>query len=233
MDVVDLGCGPGSITLGLAEAVAPGMVVAIDVDATTIERARGLAVERGIGNVRFELGSAYDVPLASGSADAVCLFNVLQHLADPLRALGEARRLLRPGGIVAVRTNDHGTAERPSWIVWPSDSALDEALRLYLRLWQRKGGAPDMARRSRALLHEAGFVRVEAMASASAYGTPEEVAQWGEQMASTQETASDLITLGLADQATIERVAAGCRAWGARPDAFVAIPQVAALGWID
>src|SRR5262249_6738933 len=109
----------------------------------------------------------------------------------------------------------------------------DEGLRLYLRLWQHKGGAPDMARRSRALLHEAGFVRVEAMASAAAFGTPEEVAQWGEQMANVQETATDLITLGLADQATIERVAAGWRAWGARPDAFVAMLQVAALGWTD
>ncbi len=231
MEVVDLGCGPGSITLGLAEAVTPGEVVGIDLDPGAIERARVMAAERGIANVRFEPGSAYEVPVPSGSADAVCAFNLLQHLADPLRALDEARRLLRPGGIVAVRSNDYGTPERPGMIVWPADSTLEEGVRLYLRLWQHKGGAPNTARRYRALLHEAGFARVEATASATAYGTPERAAQWGEQIASVLETAGDLVTLGLADRATIERIAAGCRAWGERPDAFAAVLQVAALGW--
>src|SRR6266540_1778182 len=55
MRVLDVGCGPGSITLGLAEAVAPGEAVGVDVQSPQVERARDLATERGVANARFEV----------------------------------------------------------------------------------------------------------------------------------------------------------------------------------
>src|SRR5207302_57957 len=67
MRLLDIGCGPGSITLGLAEVVAPGEVVGIDLRPEAVEQSRAAAAQRGIANVRFEVGSAYDLPFPDGS----------------------------------------------------------------------------------------------------------------------------------------------------------------------
>jgi ubiquinone/menaquinone biosynthesis C-methylase UbiE len=119
MRVLDVGCGPGSITVGLAEVVAPGEVVGIDVQQSQVERARDLAVERGVANVRFEVGDVYRLPFLDHSFDAVFAHTVLMHLQEPVRALAEARRVLRPGGITGVRDPDYGTMlslpRRPYW----------------------------------------------------------------------------------------------------------------------
>src|SRR5262245_60084018 len=106
--VLDCGCGPGSITLGLAEAVAPGAVLGIDVEAGQLERARAAATARGSTNARFEVASVYDVPLPAGSVDVVVYHQVLQHLKDPAAALAEAHRVLRAGGLVAGRDTASG-----------------------------------------------------------------------------------------------------------------------------
>src|SRR5437870_3093703 len=62
MRLLDCGSGPGSITLDLAETVAPGEVVGIDLQPWQVELARALAIERGVGNVRFEVGDIYHLP---------------------------------------------------------------------------------------------------------------------------------------------------------------------------
>jgi ubiquinone/menaquinone biosynthesis C-methylase UbiE len=71
MRLLDAGCGQGSITIGLADAVAPGEVVGLDRDPEQVERARALAAERGVTNVRFEVGDAYALPFPDASFDAV------------------------------------------------------------------------------------------------------------------------------------------------------------------
>ena len=70
MRLLDVGCGPGSITLGLAEAVAPGEVVGVDLQPAQVEQARALAAERGVANVRFEVASAYALPFPDAAFDA-------------------------------------------------------------------------------------------------------------------------------------------------------------------
>ena len=109
MQVLDVGCGPGSITVGLAEVVAPAEVVGIDVQQSQVQRAHDLAVERGIANVRFEVGDAYGLPFSDHSFDAAFAHTILIHLREPERALAEIRRVLRPGGIAGVREPDFGT----------------------------------------------------------------------------------------------------------------------------
>src|SRR5262245_43949599 len=84
MGLLDAGCGPGSITLGLAERVVPGEVVGIDISMERIEQARGLADERGVTNVWYERGDVYDLPFEDASFDAAFMHTVLQHLSDPL-----------------------------------------------------------------------------------------------------------------------------------------------------
>ena len=229
MAVLDCGCGPGSITLGLAEAVAPGPVLGIDVGASQIAAARAAAAARGLTNVRFEEASAYAVPLPSGGMDAVLYHQVLQHLAEPAAALAEARRVLRSGGLVAARDTDFGSTLRA-----PDDPLLEQALALYVRWWQHNGGDPYIGRQLRGLLRGAGFVRIESTASTLCYAGPEGAQRWGEivaHIATEGAFAEQAVALGWTDRATLAAVAAAGRTWAADPDAFQARIQCEAVGW--
>jgi ubiquinone/menaquinone biosynthesis C-methylase UbiE len=99
MRVLDLGCGPGSITLGLAETVAPGEVIGVDLQPSQVAQAQALGAARGMMNARFEVADVYRLPFPDGSFDAAFAHVVLMHLREPVRALAEMRRVLRPGGI--------------------------------------------------------------------------------------------------------------------------------------
>ena len=104
MNLLDVGCGPASITADLAEHVAPGRVVALDAAADALEAARATLSERGLSEqVELACGDVMALPFEDGSFDVVHAHQVLQHLTDPVGALAEMRRLTRPGGIVAVR----------------------------------------------------------------------------------------------------------------------------------
>jgi SAM-dependent methyltransferase len=232
--LLDCGCGVGSITVGLAEAVAPGEVVGLDAQPAQIERARALAAERGVPNVRFEVGSAYDLPFADASFDAAFAHNLLLHLREPLRALREMKRVLSPGGVVGVADDDVGTT------LWePGTPLLGEALGLLTRLIQHHGGDPYAARHHRRLLLEAGFARPVAGASiwgGGVWGTPEETREFAAWCISQlgEPAAVEVVTAQRwADEATLAAIVAELRAWGERPDAYFAMMTVTAVGWAD
>ena len=103
MRVLDLGCGPGSITLGFAQAVAPGEAVGVDLQPSQVAQAQALSVAWRVTNAHFEVADVYSPPFPDGFFDAVFAHAVLMHLREPVRALEEVRRVLRPGGIAGVR----------------------------------------------------------------------------------------------------------------------------------
>ena len=86
MDVLDLGCGPGSITVGIAERVAPGRVLAVDRDAGVLATAEEAARLAGAANVEFAVMDAYALDVADDTFDLVQAHQVLQHLTDPVAA---------------------------------------------------------------------------------------------------------------------------------------------------
>jgi len=104
--VLDVGCGPGSITLDVAERVAPGEVVGVDSVEGIIEQAQSLAAARGV-NAQFKVDNTYSLSFADDSFDVVMAHQVLQHLADPVGALKEMRRVSRPGALIAARDADY------------------------------------------------------------------------------------------------------------------------------
>jgi ubiquinone/menaquinone biosynthesis C-methylase UbiE len=232
MRLLDCGCGVGSITLDLAELVKPGETVGIDVDAAQLELARAAATTRQIGSVRFEVGNVYELPFADASFDAALAHTVLFHLNEPLRALKELRRILAPGGIVAVSDDDWST-----WVVAPEDSAMHRMMReLAPRLVAANGGSPFYARNLRRLLLEAGFVRTEGHAVASEYyGTLEETRRYAAFVGRLMQNPS-LVELvlaqGWAQPDELEKLRAEIHAWGELPDAFGAVLYCAALGWV-
>ena len=98
--VLDVGCGPGSITVGLSQAA--GHVIGVDVDEAEFTDARTYASELGIDNVEFREGSIYQLDFPDGSFDVCTLFAMLETLDDPLAGLAEVRRVLKPGGLIGA-----------------------------------------------------------------------------------------------------------------------------------
>ena len=131
LDLLDVGCGPGTITLDLAARVAPGRVRGVDVSADVIEQARASAD----GRAEFAVDDAYHLDLPDASFDVVHAHQVLQHLTDPVAAAAEWRRVLRPGGLLAVRDSDY------AGFFWaPADPRLDRWLALYHELTAQQPG---------------------------------------------------------------------------------------------
>jgi ubiquinone/menaquinone biosynthesis C-methylase UbiE len=229
MRVLDCGCGPGTITVGVAEQVQPGEVVGIDPDAGRLEHARALASERGLSNVRFEQGDIYALPFPDASFDAALVHAVLEHLRDPVAALRQVRRVLKSGGVVGVRDSEHSID-----VVAPSNPVVDQISALYSRLRVHDGIDPQLGRSVRALVRAAGFSRVVGSASFETCGTPEETRVISaEGVEFLHRYIHKAVDLGWIDEASFDHMVEAMRAWGDNPDAFRAMPWFEAIGWAD
>ncbi|KIF02021.1 ubiquinone biosynthesis methyltransferase UbiE [Streptomyces sp. RSD-27] len=223
MRVLDVGCGPGTITADLAELVAPGgRVTAVDAAPDVLAAAGAYAAERGLaGAVEFAVADVHALEFSDDTFDVVHAHQVLQHVGDPVRALREMRRVCRPGGTVAVRDADYAAM---TW--YPATPGLDAWLDLYRRVARANGGEPDAGRRLLSWARAAGFTQVRPSATAWCYATAEEVAWWSALWAD-RTTASSYAAVaeggGHATSAELEDIAAAWRAWGAAPDAWFSV----------
>jgi ubiquinone/menaquinone biosynthesis C-methylase UbiE len=228
MKLLDCGCGPGAITLGLAEVVAPGEVVGVDIEQSQVDLARARTAESGIANARFEVGSIYSLPFPDETFDAVFAHAVLEHLQEPIKALRGALRVLKPGGFLGVRSPDWGGS-----LIYPPDPMLEQFFDVYYKLMAHNGGSPNIGRRLRALLLEAGFVRVEGSASFAHLGNPEILRRMGSlfaDRASDPAVIEQLVTQGWTDRETLQKMESALRSWGDMPGAFGGRPWCEAVG---
>uniref|UniRef100_A0AAU2K018 Methyltransferase domain-containing protein n=1 Tax=Streptomyces sp. NBC_00049 TaxID=2903617 RepID=A0AAU2K018_9ACTN len=223
MSVLDVGCGPGTITADLAERVAPGgHVTAVDAAEDVVAQARAHAAERGLsGSVSFGTADVHALDFPDDSFDVVHAHQVLQHVGDPVQALREMRRVCRPGGIVAARDADYAAM---TW--YPATPGLEEWLSLYERVARANGGEPDAGRRLRAWAREAGFTDVASTATSWCFATPEETAWWSSLWAD-RTTASGYAAIatggGHATAAQLTVLGDAWRTWGAEPDAWFSV----------
>ena len=216
--ILDIGCGPGTITADLADRVPRGRVTGIDAAPDIIEQARALT--RGRGNLDFAAGDVYALDYPAGAFDVVHAHQVLQHLGDPVKALREMRRVTRPGGLIAVRDGDYG-----AMIWYPEVPALDDWLALYKRVARGNGGEPEAGRRLHAWAREAGLTDVTASSSTWTYATPEERAWWGGLWADRtvqSAYAASAVGGGHATADDLRRIADGWRAWAGHQDGWFA-----------
>jgi SAM-dependent methyltransferase len=222
-EVLDVGCGPGTITVDLAARVPEGRVTGIDAAASVLDLARQEAGRRGQGNVRFETGDVYRLAFEDGTFDVVHAHQVLQHLSDPVGALAEMRRVGRPGGLIAARDSDYG-----GMFWFPADPELDEWLALYRDVARALGGEPDAGRRLLSWARAVGFAEVEASASAWCYTGPADRPWWGRLWAQrlTESPFGDrAVEQGLAARADLERLARAWLRWADSEDGWFFIPH--------
>jgi len=220
LDVLDVGCGPGTLTVDLARRVPGGRVVGIDRSADVIAKAAAYAASAEVA-VDFAVGDVYALAHPDRSFDVVHAHQVLQHLTDPIRALREMRRVLRPGGVVAVRDSDYSCF---SWA--PLDPRLDRWLALYRAVARRNGAEPDAGRFLKAWALAAGFRSVSATSSTWTFADRASAEWWGGLWAERCELsgfAEQAVAYGLATKAELAELAAAFRAWSVHSDAFFAV----------
>jgi SAM-dependent methyltransferase len=230
MRLLDCGCGPGSVTLGLAEAVAPGEVVGVDIERSHVQAASALARERQLENVRFEVGSIYKLPFPDSSFDAAYAQSVLLHLREPLAALKEMRRVLKPDGVVGIVDADGG-----SMVFAPFAAAIDKLWGLINRGIQHRGGDPYYARNLRPLLSEAGFERVEGGAAVLCFGSGDAAGRrTAEALRARFEGAPETTAIeqGWATQQEVDAIYNELEEWAEHPDTFTALLLCSGLGWV-
>ena len=221
MDLLDVGCGPASITADLTERVAPGRVVALDAAAGALEAARATLRERGLSEqVEVTSGDVMALPFEDASFDVVHAHQVLQHLADPVGALAEMRRVTRPGGIVAVRDAVYSAM---TW--FPEPAGMEQWRSVYMATARANGGEPDAGSRLLSWARAAGFADVTASASTWCYATPADRAWQSQTWAQRCLTSFGprAVELGLADRADLETMAQAWRQWGDSEDAWFVV----------
>ncbi|EST37263.1 hypothetical protein N566_13940 [Streptomycetaceae bacterium MP113-05] len=220
--VLDVGCGPGTITADLAAAVGPqGRVTGIDPSADVLAQARTTAAERELQNVEFAVGDVFALECPDDSFDVVHAHQVLQHVGDPVGALRAMRRVCRPGGVVAARDSDYSAM---TW--YPQVPWLKEWLELYRRVARANGGEPDAGRRLHSWAREAGFEEMTVTASAWCFSGADERTWWSEMW--SERTVSSgyarrAVAGGHASEEDLRRIADAWRTWGGHDDGWFAV----------
>ena len=226
--VLDVGCGPGSITLGLAQVA--GHAIGVDLDKTEFTDARTYASEHDIDNVEFIEGSIYQLDFADASFDVCTLFAMLETLSDPLAGLAEVRHVVKPGGLVAASSIEYGGLI----LHGPDEPLLRRFYELRLQLWKAQGDVHYYrGRELRGLLLAAGFTEVEAFTTYFSYGTEERVRTFGlGRAADCQDEwyVDGLTEHGLAGQDEIDALRQAWIRWADSPDSFAAFAWGRAIG---
>ena len=210
MRLLDLGCGPGSITRGLGTRSIGVDLRPMPVEGVPVVGADGVAL-----------------PFPAAVFDALYANAVLQHVTDPLAVLREARRVARPGAVIGV-----GDVEWDGHLRHPADPLLERGQQIREAL--REEGDVRVGRALRGLLTAAGFERVELTVTGNAVGTDAAVAgtaafeaAWFE----APEVVDHVRALGLSTDDEMAAVAAAWRRWGGDPAACSATLWFTAVGW--
>lgn len=218
VSLLDVGCGPGNLTRDLAARVAPGRVAGVDAAADAIAAARSGPES---GGAEFLVGHAGELPFGDGRWDVVFAHQLLQHVADPLAALREMKRVAKPGGTVAVRDSDY------AGFVWaPASPLLSRWNELYHAIARRNGGEPDAGRFLPKWAREAGFREVAVSSSTWTFADPPSRQWWGGLWADRvlqSDFATQAVDYGLSERGELEAIAGAWRRWAADEDGIFVV----------
>ncbi|KAL2818667.1 S-adenosyl-L-methionine-dependent methyltransferase [Aspergillus granulosus] len=229
MKILDIGCGPGSITIDLALHIPQGHITGLEYVEDPLPGARELAASLGVKNITFATGDIQALPFEDNTFDVVHVHQVLQHIADPVLGLREMRRVVKPGGIVAARESDSF-----SW--FPQNTGIENWLKVTSRVAKAKGGNPHPGRMIHVWAREAGFdvEKVKRSSGAWCFSEPEEREYWGGGMARRMEE-SGFVDLALGEggitKEELEGIVHGWREWVAEENGWFGVLHGEVLCW--
>ena len=168
--VLDFGCGPGTISVGLAKAVAPGELHGVDMEQSQVDLARAVANSRGQPNAVFHVGDVTNLDFEDGFFDVAHCHNVLMHVPDTAAVLAEVKRVLKPGGIIGCRELNSAAS-----FTYPDFGIIRRAWDMFEDLLSSDEGHPQMGKELKAHVLAAGFTNVKASASFGIYSSPQEI----------------------------------------------------------
>jgi ubiquinone/menaquinone biosynthesis C-methylase UbiE len=220
MSVLDIGAGPGTITVDLAALVEPGLVTALETSEAALDITRATVSSHGQANIEFVVGDVHQLDIPDDTYDVVHAHQVLQHVGDPVQALREMRRVCKPGGLVAARDSDYHAF---TW--FPAFPELDEWMALYQRLARANGGEPDAGRRLLSWALAAGFEKVDATASLWTFANQEDRNWWGGMWADRilqSDLARQARESGVPEE-DLQAISTAWRTWAQAPDGWISL----------
>jgi ubiquinone/menaquinone biosynthesis C-methylase UbiE len=224
LSILDVGSGPGTITVDFAERVAPGgRVVGIEPVQAVVEQATALAAAHGVDNVEFRTGDIYALDYPDDTFDISHAHQVLQHVADPVAALRELRRVTKPGGIVAARDVDYTGV-----LLNPMPAGLAKWYETNLSVARANAGDPQAGRKIKGWALAAGFTDVTSSASIWCFASDAERDWWGSAWAErvlSSDFAVHAKRHGLATDEDLAEMSAAWLAWVAAPEGWCAMPH--------
>lgn len=230
--VLDIGCGPGTITIDLARSVRPGTVAGIDAAPDVVDAAIAARDEAGLDDsaVSFAVGDVCALDAPDASFDLVHAHQVLPHLTDPGAALREMARVTAPGGLVAVRENDYGAF---AWA--PDDPLLDRWFELYHQVTRANRADADAGRHLPQWFRAAGLTDLDVGSSTWTFADADDRAWWGGPWAdrvTDSAFAHQAVEYGLAERSELEQISGAFRRWATADDGVFVLVHVEVLAWV-
>ena len=219
--VLDFGCGPGTISAGLASAVAPGELHGVDMEESQIDLARAVASANALDNAIFHVGDVTDLTFEDDFFDVAHCHSVLMHVPDTAAVLAEVKRVLKPGGIIGCREMISGSS-----FTEPDFGVIRQAWDMFEDLLAADDGHPQMGRELAAHLLEAGFTNIRVSASIDTYSTPADVAfiyGVADQWFLAPEITEAAIKYGAATEELCRSIATAYERWSNAPGAVCGV----------
>jgi ubiquinone/menaquinone biosynthesis C-methylase UbiE len=231
MVVLDCGCGPATISMGLAEAVRAGQVVGVDLDKESLAAACRDAASINRRNLVCVAADGRSLPFHDAAFDAVLCHSMLETLDNPAGVVAELRRVTKRGGVVGAASVDYGGLI----LGGEQTTAPRRFYDIRQQLWRAAGIAePNMGRYLRGLFQKGGFSRVEAFADYISYGTPDRVMAFARDRAAEcrdQKVCASMVRHGITSAEELAHLAACWEEWGDDPGAFFAFAWCRVLAW--
>ena len=150
--ILEAGCGVGAQTKIIASKNINSQFISVDISSESIKQAERLTNSLGIPNVKYKQADIFSLPFSNNYFDHLFVCFVLEHLPNPVKALVELNRVLKPGGTIMVIEGDHGSA-----YFYPESTEAQKAIQCQVEIQKQNGGDANIGRKLYPLLYESGF----------------------------------------------------------------------------